>query len=159
MSKTSARLYSWGKYSIPYRRTLITQDKDRSRKFVAAWTTALIALLFAVSPLRADDQRQNGDAWFKKLVVIGLTADDRLVSFRAGFPQKMKEIGSVFGLISPDTSLVGIDYRVQGGRLYGVGNGGGVYTIDTENAQATFVNSLTVPAFGLLLWRGFQPRC
>ena len=57
----------------------------------------------------------------------------------------MKEIGPVFGLISPDTSLVGIDYRVQGGRLYGVGNGGGGYTIDTENAQATFVNSLTVP--------------
>jgi Domain of unknown function (DUF4394) len=155
MSKTSAQLYSRGKYSITERRTLITHDKRRWRKFVA--TTALIAALFAVSPLRADDRRQLGDLLFKKLVVIGLTADNRLVQFRAGFPQKMKEIGSVYGLMSPDTSLVGIDYRVQDGRLYGVANGGGVYTIDTQNAQATFVNSLTVPLSGSFFGVDFNP--
>lgn len=33
--------------------------------------------------------------------------------------------------------LVGIDFRVQDGKLYGVGNGGGIYTIDTANAVAT----------------------
>jgi hypothetical protein len=35
---------------------------------------------------------------------------------------------------------IGIDFRVQDGQLYGVGNGGGVYTIDTTNAQASLVN-------------------
>ena len=155
MSKTSARLYSWGKYSITERRSPITHDQGRWRKFVA--TAALIAALFAVSPLRADDRRRAGDAWIKRLVVIGLTADNRLVRFRAGFPDKMKEIGSVFGLISPDTSLVGIDYRVQDGRLYGVANGGGVYKIDTENAQATFVNSLTVSLSGSFFGVDFNP--
>jgi Domain of unknown function (DUF4394) len=157
MSKTSARLYNWGEYSITERRTLIHHDKGRWRRFVAAGTTALVAALFAVSPLRADERSRLGDAWFKKMVVVGLTADNRLVSFRAGFPQKMKEIGSVFGLMSPDTSLVGIDYRVQDGRLYGVANGGGVYTIDTENAQATFVNSLTVPLSGSFFGVDFNP--
>jgi len=157
MSKTSGRLYSSGEYSITERRTLVTHDKDRWRKSVAAWTTALIAVLFAVSPLRADDRKRLGDTWFKKLVVIGLTADNRLVRFRAGFPDKMKEIGSVYGLMSPDTSLVGIDYRVQDGRLYGVANGGGIYTIDTENAQATFVNSLTVPLSGSFFGVDFNP--
>jgi hypothetical protein len=160
MSKTSARLNSWGKYSIRERRTPSTHDKRRLRKFAAAWTAALVALFFAVSPLRADDRndrKRPGDAWFKRLVVIGLTADNRLVRFRAGFPDKMKEIGSVFGLISPDTSLVGIDYRVQDGRLYGVANGGGIYTIDAENAQATFVNSLTVPLSGSFFGVDFNP--
>jgi hypothetical protein len=63
----------------------------------------------------------------------------------------------VYGLISPDTSLVGIDYRVQDGRLYGVGNGGGVYTIDPQNARATFVNSLTVPLSGSFFGVDFNP--
>jgi hypothetical protein len=44
----------------------------------------------------------------------------------------------------PDASLVGIDFRVQDGQLYGVGDGGGIYTIDTTNAKATLVSSLTV---------------
>jgi Domain of unknown function (DUF4394) len=157
MSKTSARLYSWDKSSITERRPHVIHDKGRWRKFVAAGATALIAALFAVSPLRGDDPRRLGEAWFKKLVVIGLTADSRLVWFRAGFPDKTGEIGSVYGLISPDTSLVGIDYRVQDGRLYGVGNGGGIYTIDTENARATFVNSLTVPLSGSFFGVDFNP--
>ena len=46
------------------------------------------------------------------------------------------------GLTGTDTALIGIDFRVQGGKLYGVGNGGGVYTMDPETAQATFVNAL-----------------
>ena len=38
---------------------------------------------------------------------------------------------------APDTALVGIDFRVQDGQLYGVGNGGGIYTLDTHTAVAT----------------------
>jgi hypothetical protein len=33
---------------------------------------------------------------------------------------------------------------VQDGLLYGVGDGGGIYTIDTQNAKASLVSSLTV---------------
>jgi Domain of unknown function (DUF4394) len=157
MSMTFVQIYSSATSSITEGRAPIAHDKGRRRKFVAAWITALIAALFAVSPLRADDRRWLGDAWFKKLVVIGLTPDSRLVRFMAGFPHKMMEIGSVYGLMSPDTMLVGIDYRVQDGRLYGVANGGGIYTIDTETAQATFVNSLTVPLSGSFFGVDFNP--
>ena len=39
------------------------------------------------------------------------------------------------GLSGNDTALVGIDFRVQDGKLYGVGNGGGVYTIDARQPR------------------------
>ena len=48
----------------------------------------------------------------------------------------------MYGLQAPDTMLVGIDFRVQDGNLYGVGNGGGIYTLDTETAEATWVSQL-----------------
>ena len=72
-----------------------------------------------------------------RLTILGLTADQRLVKFRECNPRRLDEIGSVSGLQAPDYALVGIDFRVQDGQLYGVGNGGGIYTLDTHTAVAT----------------------
>jgi hypothetical protein len=91
------------------------------------------------------------------LRVIGLTDDSRLVSFRATSPERTRQIGYISGLTGADTALVGIDFRVQDGQLYGVGNGGGVYTIDPRNAQAMFVNALTVPLVGTAFGVDFNP--
>ena len=41
--------------------------------------------------------------------------------------------------------------------MYGVGNGGGVYTIDPTTAQATFVNALSVPLSGKSFGVDFDP--
>ncbi len=46
-----------------------------------------------------------------------------------------------------DTKLVGIDFRVQAGKLYGVGDKGGVYTVDRD-ANASKVSQLTVALQG-----------
>ena len=89
--------------------------------------------------------------------VIGLTDDGRLVQFRANSPRKTRDIGYVRGLMGNDTALVGIDFRVQDGKLYGVGNAGGVYTIDATTADATFVNTLTVPLMGTSFGVDFNP--
>jgi Domain of unknown function (DUF4394) len=78
-----------------------------------------------------------------RLTILALTQDQRLVQFRECNPNRLKEIGAVI-LQSPDTALVGIDFRVQDGLLYGVGNGGGIYTIDTSSAVATLVSQLSV---------------
>ena len=94
---------------------------------------------------------------FLGLRVIGLTDDGRLVSFRAFLPGLTRNIGQVTGLTGSDTALVGIDFRVQDGKLYGVGNGGGVYTIDTRTAQAQLVNSLSVPLMGTRFGVDFNP--
>ncbi|WP_370288383.1 DUF4394 domain-containing protein [Nocardioides sp.] len=50
------------------------------------------------------------------------------------------KLGKVTGLVG-DSTLVGIDIRPTGGKLYGLGNAGGVYTID-DRARATKVSSL-----------------
>jgi Domain of unknown function (DUF4394) len=78
------------------------------------------------------------------------------VQFRADKPERTNVVGYIAGL-SGDAALVGIDFRVQDGKLYGVGSSGGVYTIDTATAQATFVNSLTVSLSGTNFGVDFNP--
>lgn len=92
-----------------------------------------------------------------RLTILGLTAHQRLVKFRECSPGKLHEIGSVYGLQAPDTTLVGIDFRVQDGQLYGVGNGGGIYTLDTNTAAATLVSKLTVSLDGDFFGVDFNP--
>jgi hypothetical protein len=97
------------------------------------------------------------DTYFNSLKVFGLTKNGRLVRFRVSVPHVTKNIGAVSGLQSADTSLVGIDFRVQDGKLYGVGNGGGVYTINTTNAQAVLVNRLSIALQGTVFGVDFNP--
>ncbi len=97
--------------------------------------TALFGLLAAVPAAQATNN----------LKTIGLTQDGVLVRFSTGSPGKTRDIGFIAPLQAPDTAIVGIDFRVQDGLLYGVGNGGGIYTIDTRTAQATFVDRLDIP--------------
>ena len=118
---------------------------------------AAFAVLFGAGPIAQGNSQEGQSHGPRNVQVIGLTNDGRLVQFRANAPQATKEIGSVQGLSGTDTALVGIDFRVQDGKLYGVGNGGGVYTIDTETAQAQFVNALTVPLTGTSFGVDFNP--
>jgi hypothetical protein len=90
------------------------------------------------------------------LLIIGLTIDQRLVCFSEFFPGRVNNIGQVTGL-SGDTGLIGIDYRVQDGKLYGVGNAGGVYTISTADGSATLVNNLTMALSGTAFGVDFNP--
>ena len=98
-----------------------------------------------------DTSRRNST-----LQVVGLTADGRLVCFNEGNPGDARDIGPV-SLGGDDSKLVGIDFRVQDGKLYGVGNAGGVYMLDTSNASATLVNRLTVALSGTSFGVDFNP--
>lgn len=120
--------------------------------------SACLALLLAAGAWQvAVAEGRNDDRSRNDLRVIGLTDDGRLVSFKARSPERTRHIGYVSGLAGADTALVGIDFRVQNEKLYGVGNGGGVYTIDSRTAEATFVNALTVPLAGTLFGVDFNP--
>lgn len=90
------------------------------------------------------------------LTVVGLTADQRLVTFSEGNPGQVTTIGAIRGLRA-DSGLVGIDYRVHDGGLYGVGDRGGVYTLSTLGATATKVSQLTVPLAGTSFGVDFNP--
>ena len=135
----------------------------RSRMLVAAIFSPL-ALVIADNALSSDGW--DGTRWrgcggadsrrYDSLQVVGLTSDQRLICFNERRPQVSQNIGYVAGL-SGDTRLVGIDFRVQDGMLYGVGDGGGVYTLDTRYATATLVNRLTVPLQGTWFGVDFNP--
>jgi hypothetical protein len=91
-----------------------------------------------------------------RLVVVGLTDDQRVVAFLATNPRNQLVIGKVSGLAG-DARLVGIDYRVQNGKLYGVGDAGGIYTVSTRTGQATKVSQLTVALRGTAFGVDFNP--
>jgi Domain of unknown function (DUF4394) len=101
----------------------------------------------------ANDDRRHGR---RSLQVVGLTTDGRLVRFDADTPGRARGIGRVKGLAG-DRSLVGVDYRVQDGQLYGVGDAGGVYTLSTSDAAATKVSQLTVALSGASFGVDFNP--
>jgi hypothetical protein len=88
------------------------------------------------------------------VTAVGLTADGVLVEFDTNDPAAARELGEVTGL-EDDDRLVGIDYRVQDGKLYGVGDQGGVYTID--GTEATKVRQLTEDLDGDSFGVDFNP--
>jgi Domain of unknown function (DUF4394) len=121
---------------------------------------ALLSLCAHVGTAAATDSpscASGGGTGVSNVSVAALTRDGRLLCFKRGGASRAREIGYVQGLMSGDTRLVGIDYRVQDGLLYGVGNGGGVYRIDTDSAAAEFVNRLSVPLSGASFGVDFNP--
>jgi hypothetical protein len=128
-------------------------------KKVVTTATLLLGLLSGLlfAPAAADTGNGTDFAESTRLSVFGLTADQRLVRFRVNRPQLLQEMGQVSGLQGSDPALVGIDFRVQDGKLYGVGKGGGIYTLDTNTAVATLVAQLSVPLKGSFFGVDFNP--
>ena len=141
----------------------ISQPTTIGRRAAALVAAAAIAAALSAAPATAnDDDRGRSDdavelAENLRLIAFGLTADQRLVRFRVATPGLRKEIGTVHGFDPKDTVLVGIDFRVQDGKLYGVGDGGGIYTIDTKTAEAKRVSFLTETLSGKFFGVDFNP--
>ncbi|MER8092776.1 DUF4394 domain-containing protein [Streptomyces goshikiensis] len=130
----------------------------RNRTITAATAVVLAALCAAPALAAADDNPKTLPAMDHKggLSAIGLTSDQRLVEFDVNKPSKTWSLGKVSGL-SGDTKLVGIDFRVQNEKLYGVGDRGGIYTLSTTNARAMKVSQLTVALAGTTFGVDFNP--
>lgn len=126
-------------------RSSIATATFRRSSILALALCALGTPAWAAKPNCADGNTVSRKGNVGALDVVGLTSDGRLVCFKDRSANKAKEIGTISGLQGADTSIVGIDFRVQDGLLYGVGNGGGVYTLDTTTAAATLVNQLSMP--------------
>lgn len=95
-----------------------------------------------------DDRR--GDT----LDIVGLVDGTKLVDFSSD-STRTDNTRTVRGL-EGDERLVGIDYRVQDGKLYGVSDAGGVYSI-TDRGTATKVKQLTVALQGTTFGVDFNP--
>ena len=77
--------------------------------------------------------RLNGPAG-GSLEIVGLTSDGDLLLLRRRRSGSADQISFVTSL-STDTRLVGIDFRPATGELYGLGDAGGVYTLDLATAR------------------------
>jgi hypothetical protein len=74
---------------------------------------------------------------------FALTADQRLLRFSLRAPLAARTVGPVTGL-SGDARILGIDFRPANGVLYGIGDLGGIYTLDPKTGEATFVAQLHI---------------
>lgn len=145
--------------------TAVTRQHDDStvsKRQPMTWllAAAAVAAAFAAGPAAADDLSDPVNAIEAasnlRLSAFGLTPDQRLVKFQVAVPQISRQVGTVL-VSQPDTALVGMDFRVQDGKLYGVGNAGGIYTIDTGTAVATKVSQLSVALNGKFFGVDFNP--
>jgi hypothetical protein len=95
------------------------------------------------------------------LPAFGLIGDGTtMCAFQTNAPGTLNWVRDVMGFVG-DTRLIGIDFRVQNGLLYAVGDKGGIYTITVDpNASwvsLTKVSQLTVPLYGTSFGVDFNP--
>ena len=87
---------------------------------------------------------------------VGLSDGGKsLVTFQVKNPGKASKPMTITGL-GGDDFLIGIDYRVQNGKLYGVGNNGGIYLL-SDRAIAGRIGQLQVPLSGTAFGVDFNP--
>lgn len=127
--------------------------KRRTVGTIAAATGTAVALSLAAAPAPLANANQPGGQGVRG---VALTDDNRLVRFRAQSPGQAVVVGQITGL-EGDTRLVGMDFRVQDRRLYGVGDQGGVYAIGRAQARAVKVSQLTVDLEGENFGVDFNP--
>ncbi|WP_205860606.1 DUF4394 domain-containing protein [Phycicoccus sp. HDW14] len=131
---------------------------NRTRTLVAAGALTL-ALAVPMAPAATATISPLGSN-----PTVGLAGDRTLVGFRLDRPESARSLGEVKGL-SGDTALVGLDRRPADGKLYAVGNKGGVYTVTLPTQHllwkkaptATLVNRLTVALSGTSFGVDFNP--
>ncbi|WP_369055974.1 DUF4394 domain-containing protein [Kineococcus terrestris] len=128
----------------------------RTRTTVTALAAAAAVALAPATAASADPGKGGGKPANPNHTVGLAGGGTEIVTFHADKPRNLRVVGDVTGL-QEDTRLVGIDFRVQDGQLYGVGDRGGVYTVDTCSGAATLVLRLTVALEGERFGVDFNP--
>ena len=128
--------------------------QHRTRTFLGL---AAAGLLTVGTVAMAASASASGKTTLGSDEALGLGDDGvTLRIFELNDPEDDDNIGQVSGL-SGDASLVGIDFRVQDKKFYGVGDSGGIYTLDTKTGAATKVSQLTVSLDGTRFDIDFNP--
>ncbi|NGY59987.1 DUF4394 domain-containing protein [Lentzea sp. NEAU-D13] len=96
------------------------------------------------------------------LRAFGISGDGTLMAtFTTDKPTVLDWVREIQGF-SGDTAAIGLDFRVQNGLMYLVGNQGGVYTVKlpstpTQDPVVTKVSQLSVPLYGTKFGVDFNP--
>lgn len=76
--------------------------------------------------------------------LLGVTINDRLVSFNRGAPGKLCTNAPITGQdLAADEGIVGIDIRPADGGLYGLSDAGKLFTLDKVTGAATLTSTLS----------------
>jgi hypothetical protein len=119
--------------------------------------TALSALTLTSAPSAgAASTKACGTDRSVGLEAVALTAGGKLLCVDVNDPADARGIGKVTGL-DAGTALIGIDYRPENGKLYGVAKNGGIYTISAKDAKATKVATMSVVPSGASFGVDFNP--
>ncbi len=139
---------------------------QRGTRWIAGLAAgALTASLFATGMASAASERHDGSGRTdcaatqqrgRSLRAIVLTDDGALACTDTRRPRSTDRIGPIRGL-SVDTSLVGIDFRPATGALVGLGDKGGIYTIDPTTAVASNRVQLSETLSGTSFGVDFNP--
>lgn len=90
-----------------------------------------------------------------KEMIYAVTTAQQLIQFNAGQPQRLLSSKPLRGL-APQDRLLGIDYRVAKGQLYGLGASGQLYRINTQDGSVSTVGTPSaLPNEGAQEW-GFD---
>ncbi|MEV6239275.1 DUF4394 domain-containing protein [Lentzea sp. NPDC051838] len=130
--------------------------KARAKRGVAA-AAVVVSVLAAVASGGGSSAAQPAG-----LRAYGISADGTLMAtFTTDRPQVLDWVRAIQGF-SGDTFALGLDYRVQDGLMYLVGDKGGVYTVKlpptpSQDPVITKVSQLTVPLYGTKFGVDFNP--
>ncbi|MER5217875.1 DUF4394 domain-containing protein [Streptomyces sp. NPDC002838] len=124
-------------------------------------TTAVAVASAAAALAVVASSSSTAQAQVASLQAFAITSDGtRMAMFTTDRPDVLDWVRVIKGL-SGDTALIGIDFRVQNGVMYGVGNQGGIYTIQTPpqtvDVVVTKVSQLTIPLYGTNFGVDFNP--
>lgn len=137
----------------------------RGTRWMAALAAgALAGSLLAPGLASGASERDDGrgrpacsaDQRGRSLRVFVLTTDGALACTDTRRPHRTIAVGPITGLTG-DTALVGMDFRPATGALVGLGDQGGIYTIDATTAAATNRQQLSVPLSGTSFGVDFNP--
>ncbi|GLY04019.1 DUF4394 domain-containing protein [Actinoplanes sp. NBRC 101535] len=129
---------------------------NRSTRFrkLAASAAVLVTTTAAVI---AGQPGSSAAATAPSLQAFGIAGNGTLMlAFWTNTPDRNDWVRRITGLAG-DTAVIGIDIRVQDGKVYAVGNQGGIYVISLTSTAATKVSQLQVALYGTRFGVDFNP--
>ncbi|MGQ0623414.1 MAG: DUF4394 domain-containing protein [Sporichthyaceae bacterium] len=120
----------------------------RTALAAAAVGALVLTALPAATAAPAAPKKECGKDNAAGLEAIALTEGNKLLCLKVSKPGAARTIGTVSGLTMGDNELIGIDYRPEDGKLYGVGDQGGIYTVSAKTAAADRVATMSVDLAG-----------
>ncbi len=136
--------------------------QGRVKKGVAAVIALAAAAAIAVGSAGTSSAASHSSTTTPSLRAFGITGDGKLMAmFATDKPEQLDWVRRITGLVN-DTFVIGIDFRVQDGKFYAVGNYGGIYTISlptgsNQDVVVTKVSQLSVGLNGTAFDVDFNP--